>query len=185
MIKKVWGDSVWSKVIANGISYVLGSILVFIGFWIKSKYDNVSVWQNLNTAYEYPIKLGWILIGFASLLFLKLIYILSKNIFKKTSLPKLSETEINQNQLRQFTKYIDDKLSIIFRWRVWFDKNTPYATDIIYYCNRHSTPLKFGRNGCIDNDCENNDLVMNKNTTKLAIESMLQHEYDLLTEKSK
>ena len=184
MIKKVWGDSVWSKVIANGISYVLGGILLFIGFWIKSKYDNVSVWQNLNTAYEYPIKSGWVAIGFLSILVLRLIYSIVKNKNKKQPATKLSKTQANKDELRQFTKYNDDKLDIVFRWRVWFDNNTPHATDITYYCNKHPTPLKFGGQGCIDSDCKNSKITMNGNNTKLAIESLLQHEYDSISERN-
>lgn len=169
MIKKIWKDSVGSKVIA----WLIIGILTFIGVKVKSYYDEKSFSETLNLLMDYQVKLIHIIIALVSILFLRWIY---KLIFKKEK----NYYSKKQRQLKEFNTMTDTQQGIRNEWTVWFGSNgKPFISDLEFFCTEHGdAPLRFYGNNCSMNGCKNSRLNINEHALKNYIESLVINEWN-------
>ncbi|MCJ8166118.1 hypothetical protein MKJ04_14825 [Pontibacter sp. E15-1] len=79
-----------------------------------------------------------------------------------------------QRKLREFNKTEITEASILLRWGVFFDIDTPFISDLTPYCTKHEgAPIRFIHNRCPMQGCENSKIQFNKYGMKNLIESDL------------
>lgn len=166
MIKKIWTDPVWSKVISVGI---IG--LISLGY---AKFISVTEKITFKDAYKeiFEIKISIVYV-----LGLVLLYWLLKMIFKK----KKTTYNKQQRKLRTFNKTIDQNTGIQFTWGVYFDLDeTPFISDLTAFCTKHGEiPIRFIGNSCQFQGCVNSKPI-NYNIVKNMIESDLIDRWEKL-----
>lgn len=163
MIKKIWKDPVWSKVIAVGI---IG--LISLGYAkFLSAIDNVTFKEALDKILEIKISIVYVL---AILIIYWILAWLFKQIFKKEK----SIYNAKQQKLREFNKTTDTETGILFKWGVFFNHETPFISDLTAYCTKHGeTPIRFIGIHCSIQGCENSRKIIDKYVVKNLIESEL------------
>ena len=170
MIKKIWTDPVWSKVISVGIIGLLTlSYTKFISVTEKLTYK-----EAFNKILE--IKVEVVYVGLVVLIYW-LIKSFSKKIFKKEK----SFYSSKQQNLRSHNKLTDPHTGILFRWGVYFDYNTPFIADLTAFCTKHGpTPIRFIHNRCPYKDCTNSHKAIDDYAVKNFIESDLINKWENL-----
>lgn len=167
MIKKIWNDPVWSKIIASSI---LG-VITLIGIFIKSNYDEKSFYETLIWLVKYPIQLFYILLLFLIGFSVQKIFKLKKNFYSS-----------KQRKLRGFNFTIDIEAGIKSEWTVSFNSNgKPFITDLEIYCMEHGdVPLRFFGNKCSTVGCKNSRLHFNEFEIINHLESYVLNEWNKL-----
>jgi hypothetical protein len=162
MIKKIWNDPVWSKVISVGI---LG--LISLGY-IKfvSVTEKISFKESLQQLFELKIPLVYVLVAIV-------LFLILKRLFRKKKTSNTNSYTNKQDQLRTFNKIIDPPTGIQFKWEVWFDGNTPFISKLTAFCTKHQPPLRFVNDSCPIPDCENSRQRIDRQVVKNLIESDL------------
>ena len=163
MIKKIWTDPVWSKVIAVGIV-----ALITLGY---TKFLSVSEEVTFKEAFDkiLEIKIA-VLYVIIALIIYWIISWLFRKIFKKEKAYYTSK----QEKLRTFNKTTDPKTGILFKWGVYFDYDTPFIADLTAFCTKHGeTPIRFMGDSCPMQGCENSRQRIDKYAVKNFIESDL------------
>lgn len=169
MIKKIWKDSVGSKI----ISWLIIGILTLISVKVKSYYDEKTFSETLNFLMNYQVRLIHIIMVLISILLLRWFYIL---IFKKEK----SNYSKKQLQLREFNSMTDTQQGIRNEWTVWFGSNgKPFISDLEFFCTEHGdVPLRFYENNCSMRDCKNSRLNVNEDVIQNHIESLVINEWN-------
>lgn len=159
MIKKIWNDSVGSKVIAVGI---LG-IISLVYAKIISATEGITFSQAYQSIFEIKVRLIFV-VG-AIILFLIL-----RRVFKK----KESYYSSKQKKLRELNNSKDPNTDILFRWGVYFDHDTPFISDLNAFCTKHEgAPIRFVNKRCSIHGCENSRKQIDFHMVKNLIESDL------------
>jgi len=163
MIKKIWSDPVWSKVISVGI---IG--LLTLGYTkILSLTEEITFKEAFNKILEIKIAVVYVFIAIVAFWILKFFF---KRIFKKEK----SIYSKKQQDLRSFNKTTDPNTGILFRWGVYFNYGTPFIADLTAFCTKHgATPIRFINNRCPFHDCTNSHNRIDEYAVKNFIESDL------------
>ena len=67
----------------------------------------------------------------------------------------------------------------MFRWGVFFDHNKPFISGLEAFCTRHDgAPIRFVRNCCPVQGCENSRQSIDMNLVKNHIESILIDDWE-------
>jgi hypothetical protein len=163
MIKKIWTDPVWSKVISVGIIGLL--TLGYTKFLIVT--EKVTFKEAFEKTLEIKIELVYIFLALVAYWILKYFH---RKIFKKEK----SSYSVKQQKLRLFNNNTDHNIGILFRWGVHFDYDTPFISDLTAFCTKHGeTPIRFISNRCPFNDCTNSHNRIDEYAIKNFIESDL------------
>lgn len=165
MLKKIWSDPVWSKVISVGI---IGGFTLLYAI-IKSFIDNVGFYVVLNQLINISVPLKYLLI-------LPIIYFIIK--YYKNN--KKSIYSPKQNKLRENNNDFDSDSELLYKWNVHFDyNNKPFITDLEVFCKKHGdTPMRIYSNKCMFKDCPNSKIAIDEFKLKNIIESDLIHKWD-------
>ena len=163
MIKKIWADPVWSKVIAVGIV-----ALLTLGY---TKFLSVSEELTFKEAFD---KILEIKIAIFYVLVAIIVYwigsLILKRIFRKNS----GFYTKQQQKLREFNKMEVTATVLLFKWDVFFDYQTPFIADLTVFCTKHGQPpIRFMGDRCSIQGCENSRQQINKYALKNLIESDL------------
>ncbi|WP_299989329.1 hypothetical protein [uncultured Pontibacter sp.] len=170
MIKNIWKDPVWSKVISVGI---IGLISLAYARFI-SVTEHLTFQQALNKIIEIRISVIYIICGIISYWVLAWVI---RNLLKKDN--ELYNKK--QRELRKFNKHHEPKSGLLARWQVLFDYDTPFISDLSVFCTKHDgPPVRFMDNKCPFLDCPNSMQIINKEAIKNLIESDLIHKWDNL-----
>jgi hypothetical protein len=163
MIKKIWTDPVWSKVIAVGIVALI--TLSYTKF--LSVTENVTFKEAFDKTIDIKIPVVYIII---ILIINWIIAWLFKNIFKKEK----SFYNTKQQKLRTFNETTDPNTGILFKWGVFFDYETPFISDLTAFCTKHGeTPIRLMGDCCPIQGCENSRQRIENCAVKNLIESDL------------
>ena len=159
MIKKIWKDPVWSKVIAVGIIALISLIYAKI----KSVSDEISFVDALKSLLDIKISVVYA-IGII------IAFLILRRLFKK----KDGYYSAKQEKLRQFNKTTDPNTGIQFKWGVYFDYDTPFIGDLTAFCTKHDgPPIRFMNDRCPIQGCENSNNRIDNYAVKNFIESDL------------
>jgi hypothetical protein len=163
MIKKIWTDPVWSKVIAVGIV-----ALITLGYTkFLSVTEKVTFKESFDKTLEIKVTVVYVI---AALIFYWIIAWLIKKIFKKEK----GYYNAKQQKLRKFNKITDLNKGILFKWGVFFDYDTPFISDLTAFCTKHAeTPIRFMGDSCPIQGCVNSRQRIDKFAVKNFIESDL------------
>ena len=168
MIKKIWSDPVWSKVISVGIIGLL--TLGYTNF--LSVTENVTLKEAFNKILEIKIEVIYVFLTLVTYWILKLTY---RKIFKKGK----SYYSSKQQKLRSYNKTTDPKTGILFKWVVFFDYNVPFISDLTAFCTKHGdTPIRFIGDCCPVQGCENSRQIIDTHVVKNLIESDLIYRWE-------
>lgn len=169
MIKKIWKDSVWSKVFA----WIIISVLTFIGVMIKSHYDENSFTETFNFLLNYQVKLIYVVLAIVAFLLSRWLY---KLIFKKEK----GYYSKSQEQLRKSNNMTDTQQGVRHEWTVHFRSDgKPFITDLEFYCTEHGdVPEKFYGLNCSRKGCKNSLLMVDTHKVKNRIESVLINDWN-------
>lgn len=163
MIKKIWTDPVWSKVIAVGIVAII--TLIYTKFF--SFTENVTFEEAFDKIFEIKVKVVYII---DTLIIYWIFTWFFKKIFKKES----GFYNVKQQKLRTFNKITDPKTGILYKWQVFFRYEIPFISDLTAFCTKHGEiPIRFIGEGCPIQDCENSGQKIDKFVIKNYIESDL------------
>lgn len=171
MLKKVWSDPVWSKVISVGIIGVL--TLCYTKF--ISITEQLSFREAFNIIIETKIPVIYVILSL-------LIYWIFKTLLRQK--PKEKPYYSNkQKQLRSINKMSDSENGILFRWGVYFDYETPFLADLTPYCTKHEgAPIRFIDNRCPVNGCSNSYRSIDIYALKNFIESDLIDKWEKINQ---
>ena len=159
MIKKIWKDPVWSKVIAVGIIGLISIIYAKV----KSASDEITFIDALRGMLDIKISLVYL---FGAIL----IFLILKRIFKR----KDGYYSAKQEKLREFNKTTDPNTDILFKWGVYFDYETPFISDLTPFRTKHDgPPIRFMNDRCPIRECENSRNHIDNYAVKNFIESDL------------
>ncbi|SIN67369.1 hypothetical protein [Algoriphagus halophilus] len=163
MIKKIWTDPVWSKVISVGI---IG--LLTLGYTkFVSVTEKVTFREAFNKILEIKIEVVYVILALVTYWVLKFVY---RKIFKKEK----AYYSLKQQKLRSFNKTTDPNTGILFKWGVFFNYDRPFISDLTAFCTKHGdTPIRFMGDSCSIQGCENSRQRIDKHAVKNLIESDL------------
>lgn len=167
----IWKDAVWSKVIANFITWILAlggaTILAYITWKNWKKIKN---WFAEVAGAEYSI-LYVTLITLAAIVVIFLLY-------KLFTRKKKTKKEIIKDTLSRYNSMLSEDGSIMFRWKVHMSqyKGHPVALHIVKVCQLHNPPLKFD-DYCKDPNCKNYKQRVDDYHIQNFIESCLLEEW--------
>src|SRR5690554_4711930 len=113
MMKQVWKDPVWSKVISVGILAVLSLIYAKT----KSAIEDITFSQAFQSIFDTKIRIIYI-IGII------ILFLILKRVFKREG----SLYSSKQKKLREVNNSLNQETNILFRWEVYFDYNTPFIS---------------------------------------------------------
>jgi hypothetical protein len=163
MIKKIWKDPVWSKVIAA----IIIAIISVVYAKIKSTVLNISFQVALKQLIDLKINIVYVICLFIG-------YLIICQLFKKRGYYSRK-----QEQLRQFNKSHDTETGLLFRWTVYFDGETPFIDDLSMFCTKHGeVPVRFMENMCPIRECPNSYRPIDESALKNIIESDLIAHWD-------
>lgn len=169
MLKKVWTDSVWSKVIA---STIIGLSLI-IYTKIESISEEITFSESLKKILDIRISVVYV-VGII------LVFFILKSIIKKIYETKKSYYDKKQRKLREFNKMTNIGMGVLYKWNVYFKHNgTPFIADLTVFCTKHGdAPLKLVNSNCPMRDCDNNGINVDEYLTKNHIESLVLYDWD-------
>lgn len=170
MIKKIWTDPVWSKVISVGIV-----ALITLGYTkFLSASEGVTFKEAFDKIIEVKIRAIYVIIGI-------LIYWIVSWLFKKIFSKSNSSYTKQQRKLREHNKYEDPKAGLLYKWNVYFDYQTPFIEGLTVFCTKHGqTPIRFMGDRCPFAGCENSRQQINTYALKNLIESDLIDRWEKL-----
>ena len=165
MLKKIWKDPVGSKIIAWSIIGLIGLATIKITSLAKGITFN----EALEYFYELKVRIVYVLIALLLTFILIRVFRRKKGYYSKA-----------QNKLRKFNKSQDPETGILYKWKVYFKSNgDPFISDLEFYCTKHDdVPIRFIRNNCPINGCENSRVRLDEYGTKNHIESIVINEWD-------
>jgi len=163
MIKKIWTDPVWSKVIAVGIV-----ALITLGY---TKFLSVSEELTFKAAFakilEIKVAVFYVIVALIAYWIISWFF---RKIFKKEK----AYYTVKQEKLRTYNKTTDPNTGILFKWGVYFDYDTPFIADLTAFCTKHGeTPIRFMGDSCPMQGCENSRQRIDNYAVKNFIESNL------------
>jgi hypothetical protein len=163
MVKKIWTDPVWSKVISVGI---IG--LLTLGYTkFVSVTEKVTYREAFNKILEIKIEVIYVVLALVAYWVLKFAY---RKLIKKEKAYYSSK----QQKLRSLNKTTDPNTGILFKWSVFFDYETPFISDLTAFCTKHGdTPIRFLGDSCSIQGCENSIQRIDRLAVKNLIESDL------------
>ncbi len=168
MIKKIWQDPVWSKIISVGI---LG--IASLGY---AKFLSITEKLTFKEAFNkmLEIKIPIILVMTIIGMYWIIIWIFKKS-FKKSN----NYYTKKQEKFREFNRILDPRTGILFRWVVYFNGETPFIDDLTAFCTKHEgAPIRFMSSCCPIRDCPNSKQEINEYVAKNMIESDLIDKWD-------
>ena len=171
MLKKIWLDSVWSKVIASAIIGL--SLIIYTK--IESVSKEITFKESLKILFEIKISVVYV-VG------LILVFLILKSIIKKFVYSKNSYYNKKEKKLREFNRIEDKELGLLYKWRIFFKLGgTPSIAELTGFCTKHSgAPIKLVNGNCPIRDCDNNRINLDEYLTKNHIESMVINEWDII-----
>lgn len=169
MLKKIWSDSVWSKVIASAIIGL--SLIVYTK--IESISKEITFAESLKIILDIKISVVYV-IGII------LVFLILNSIIKKFFKSKNSYYSKKQKKLREFNKIADIEMGLLYKWNVYFEQNgTPFIADLTGFCTKHGkAPLKLINNKCPIRDCDNYRINLDESLAKNHIESLILNDWD-------
>ena len=172
MMKKVWTDPVWSKVIASTIITVGFFILSIIYSLLTDK----TVEESLNYFWSYHVPLGPTILGV--IVILLLIATVQRLIKKQPSRIERLEKRFQQEN----TEMVDGSVGVTCRYNAYISSytNYPFISDLRLYCtgNNHPQQLMTQHSGCPIPSCRNNGQGYNEHNLKTTIETYLLQVWD-------
>jgi hypothetical protein len=171
MLKKIWSDSVWSKVIASAIIGLL--TLTYL------KFESVSKKISFKDAFD---KILEIKISAIYVIGIILLFLIVKSIIKKVFKSEKSYYSRKQKKLREFNKITDIEIGLMYKWSVYFKQNgTPFISDLTGFCTKHNdAPLRLINSNCPMTDCNNHRINLDEYRTENHIESLVINQWDLI-----
>ena len=170
MIKKIWADAVWSKVIAVGIV-----ALITFGY---AKFLSISEKVTFNEAFD---KILEIKVAVFYVVVAIIIYWIASWVFKKIFRKNRSIYSKQQQKLREFNKTDEPSEGLLFKWEVYFNNQTPFMADFKVFCTKHGQlPIRFIGDRCSIQGCENSRKQINTYVLKNFIESDLIDRWEKL-----
>lgn len=172
MIKKIWKDSVGSRIIA----WLFILILTAAGMKAKSWFDETS----FSEIFQYIINLEIRLIYVLAFIF---VYSIVSKLLSTKEIIDEDEVEYGKEDiLRKFNKLEDSEKNILIKWNVHFDlSGNPFISDLTFFCTNHGeVPVRYIFDYCNVNGCKNARKKLNKYDVENGIESMVLHEWDKL-----
>jgi len=143
-IQKIWKDPVWSKVISVGIV----AFTTFVYTLVSSLLNNISIGQSFKSLFDIKIRLSYI-IG------IWILYYLGVKLIATRHRDKYDERK--RKALQEFNRMEDNALGMIFTWKVHFDEDTPFISDLTAFCTNHEgAPIRFMNEKCPVIGCKNN-----------------------------
>ncbi len=183
-LRKIWNDSVGSKVIATGIIWLITSVSIWIyGLIVKISFKDAWVYF-----YNMKVPLFWVL------MIVFTIWILRAT-FKKLHSKNTNNDSIYTVAQLELKKYNQKQVgNILWKWQVNFDEfeyEQPKIYDLQPYCTLHNTPLKMravSNYECPHPNCLNHFPISdmykeNPTQMKYIIESELEAMYENLLSK--
>lgn len=169
MLKKIWSDSVWSKVIASAII----GIAIIIYSKIESITNNISFSESFGKIVDIKVSIVYV-IGFL------LTFLIINSVVKKLYPKNKSHYNKKQLKLKEFNRIRDDEQGLLYKWRVYFKSNgEPAIIDATGFCTKHSdAPIKLINGNCPMRDCENSRIHLDEYRTENHIESLVLNEWD-------
>jgi hypothetical protein len=141
-IQKIWKDPVWSKVISVGII----ALITFIYTLVSSVFNNISIGQSLKNIFDIKIRLIYIVS-------IWILYYLGVKVIAVRD--KYDETK--RKTLQEFNRMEDNVLGMLFMWKVHFNGDTPFISDLTAFCTDHEvSPIRFMNEKCPVKGCKNN-----------------------------
>ena len=139
MIKKIWTDPVWSKVISVAI-IALGTT-VYSAF--ESATKGINFWITFKGIIFYGVPLIYILIVLIA-------YWIVRRVLKNV---RDGYTK-KEKALRSFNFINNPKEGYLYKWQVYFEFDKPFVGDLEFFCTRHGkVPIRLIDNMCSDYDC--------------------------------
>lgn len=174
IIKKIWNDSVGSKVIAVGIVGIFSYIGFLIGKYLLSDSQELFFVEGFDKIYKINISIIYVPV---ILIAIWIIFWIFRKIFKKEK-PLYNKKQL---KLREFNQLTDPNTGILYKWGVYFDYETPFIADLTLYCTNHGEPpFRFMYNRCIMPDCINSNKTINMDVVKNGLVSAVINEWDKL-----
>lgn len=143
-IQKIWKDPVWSKVISVGII----ALITFIYTLASSVFNNISIGQSLKNIFDIKIRLIYI-VG------ILIFYYFGAKIMVVRGRDKYAERK--RKILQEFNRMENNASGMLFMWKVHFDGDTPFISDLTAFCTNHKgAPIRFMNEKCPVKGCKNN-----------------------------
>lgn len=162
--KKIWTDSVWSKVISVIIIGIFSYTAVFIGKYFLSDCQKLALIES----FEKILKIKISIIYIPAILIANWIFFwLFKKIFKKEK-PQYNS---KQQELMKFNEISVIEMGLLFRWDVSFYNGNPLIVNFTMYCTKHEVPLRFMYDRCQMSGCVNSRQQLDKNGVMNIAES--------------
>jgi hypothetical protein len=175
MLKKIWSDSVWSKVISAVILAVGGFIIIVI----YSAITKLSLEQSIEYLWQYKIELGPTIIGI-------ILILLVLAIIKKIAEISPSKRDKMASKFHQKYKKFDEHiLPITYRFNAYIKSltNFPFISELLVYCTDHNgiESLMTSYNGCPDRNSTNHRKTFSESLLKSQIETDLLKQWENTT----
>ena len=173
MLKKIWKDSVGSKIIAAGII----ALITFSYLKFESYSEKITLTEAYNKVVSYKVSLFYVLI-------VALLVLISTSVIKKLLKNQKGLYNKKQKELRKFNKTKDSETDLLFKWIVYFKQNgTPFIADLTAFCTKHEdAPLKLINGNCPIYGCENHKIRLDSYGAKNHIESVVINKWDKLNQ---
>jgi hypothetical protein len=172
MLKKVWSDPVWSKVISAVILAVGGFIITVI----YSATTKLPLEQSIKYLWQYKIELGTTIVGI--ILILLVLAIIQKIAEKSPTKSEKMASKFHQ----KYKKFDEPTLPITYRFNAYISTltNFPFISELRVYCTNHNgrESLMTSYNGCPDQNCTNHRQTFSESLLKSQIETDLLKEWE-------
>jgi hypothetical protein len=158
MLKRVWKDPVWSKVIAAGIIAVASLLIVLL----KSVVDKIPFQSTLKGFFDGKIRILWVVAGI-------LLFLILRSIYQNNSL---------KWKKRQFVKSVkkleNHDLHILYKFTIEFEGDYPTIENLKIFCTLHEDlPLGFIDFKCPIYNCNNSRQALDEVRLINFLESIL------------
>lgn len=171
MIKNLWKDPVWSKVIA-AIIISIGAFLISLTYSLITK---LSVKESFIYLWKYQIPLG------PTILVLFILYVLISITIYIKKRRSSNEEKLEDLFHKQFNKVIDNENKITYRFNAYIHSlnKFPFISDLRIYCNNHnSETLMNPHKGCNQIGCIHYNMGYNNREIKQNLETYLLGEWE-------
>src|SRR5690554_720343 len=127
MLKKIWKDSVGSKIIATGII----GVITFLYLKFESYSENITLTESYNKIVSFKVSLFYVFVFFS-------LFLIMTSLIRKLIKSRKGRYNKKQKELIKFNKTQDPETGLLFKWIVYFKQNgTPFITDLTAFCTKH------------------------------------------------
>lgn len=171
MIKNLWKDSVWSKVI-SAIIITIGAFLISL---IYSLVTDLSVKESFLYIWNIKTLLG------PSILIVILLFLFS-SIIRNLGRQQTTKSERNEDIFhKKYNKIIDSENKVTYRFNAYINSYNkfPFISELRVYCNNHQPESLMDKyQGCNRNGCIHYNKGYNESAIVKEIETYLLNEWE-------